>query len=203
MIIVTGAHRTGTSLMMKTLLDHGFNIMEYNSVPIVYENIEMRGLCRVPKDPKNVAKCFGIEIERVNPIENVDGIIVCTRDPMESFHSYMRWRRPMQISGYLDRKCLMQYTGVQTFVETHPNIPYIAVDFSDWTEDEQAVCRKLEKFLEIPSITSTWNPESNEMLNSRKVHVIPNEPRYMVVEDQSTIERIKEIQRQLKEGASI
>lgn len=203
MIIVTGANRTGTSLMMKTLLENGFNIMSENFIPIVYENSEMQGKCRVPKDPKNVAKCFGLEIDRVNPLENIDGIIICTRDPMETFFSWMRWRGPAVINGHLDRKTLNQYKGVQKFVASNPKIPYIVIDFDDWKKDEPAVLSKLMKFLKINHIVSSWSYESNEMKNSREPIVIPNEPKYMIAEDQSKINEIKEIYRQLKDGATL
>lgn len=196
MILVTGANRTGTSLMMKTLLENGFKIMSENHIPIVYENAEMQGRCRVPKDPKNVAKCFGLEIGRVNPLENIDGIIICTRDPMETFFSWMRWRTPAVINGHLDRKTLNQYEGVQVFVESNPEIPYIVVDFNDW-ENEQETCHRLERFLGISDMKSLWNYDSNEMKNSRKPAFIPDE--YKVVEDFGRINQIKEVYSKLKE----
>lgn len=198
MVVVTGAPRSGTSLMMRTIMGCGYHVRP-GTMPIVYEHRDMfLTNATSSEDKEEVIKILGGNINNLALLENVEAVIFCIRNPMDSFLSWMRWNAPVRISGHLDRKYLDHYQGLDKFVFNNPKIPTVVVDFDDWKKDAAAVTKKLAGILGVSSVESLWSPGNNEMESSKVPKDISKDSYHMRVKDETRIKEIIKISKKLK-----
>jgi len=169
MIVVTGAPRTGTSMMMQTLLELGFNTPAEKFIDEHKEIIDRnpKGFYEMTSQIINgihtneykgqCIKLFPPELYRTNQ-DLVDKIIVCVRDKDSALNSYSDIHKILKQSYTPEEVYDMCYTIIDTIVMYKQ---HIFINFEDIISNQKAVIKEVCDFLKI-------NPSQNQIDNAIK-----------------------------------
>lgn len=157
MIVVTGSARTGTSLLMQTLLILGYKtpakpflkehdeIKQYNPKGFFELYHEIMGGVQHHKWEGQAVKLFPSILAFTN-IDYISKMIVCKRDIKEATKSY----KPIYkiLGGFVRPK--KAYKDSYKYLEQYvKDVPHIFITFEEITTNPEKVIRELVEFLEI------------------------------------------------------
>lgn len=171
MIVVTGSARTGTSLMVRTLMNLGFSCpsqafepehdeLRHMNPEGFYELID-EGLEGIQHDGYRgqVVKLFSAGLKNT-PAEYIDKIIVCCRDMDEASKSYIPALESLHpdyaTKDWADKIYQKNYRNIQLYLR-ETGIRALFVDLSNMRENPQNMLATLIRFLKInPSVDQQY-----------------------------------------------
>lgn len=169
MIVVTGAPRTGTSMMMQTLIKLGYNtpatkfieehkdIIDYNINGFYELGEECYNGIHHDEYKGQAVKLFPPELALSNP-KHVDKIIVCKRQKDSALETYREVHKILKQDFTPEAIYEMCYKIINLLLKEKP---HIFITFEDIIVKPEEVISDLCEFLEI-------NPTQEQLDNSIK-----------------------------------
>lgn len=170
MIVVTGAPRTGTSMMMQTLVNLGYKTPapKFNSVTETIKNYNVKGFYETPLEERawgirhgdykgQAMKLFPGELWYTNPVF-IDKIIVCKRPMDDTMKSYREIHKILKQELTPEEVYSMCYSIIDNIIVEKP---HIFINFDDINSKPKEIILSLCEFLEI-------NPDEGKISNAIK-----------------------------------
>jgi hypothetical protein len=154
MIVVTGMARTGTSNMVKTLLNMGYKTPAPKFLPEhepikesnpkgFYELLdEVHHGVKTSEYKGMVVKLFPYSLNLTDP-ELIDKLIVCTRDKDECLESYRPIHKAMKDPATPE---IVYEANIKLIEELKERLGHIEIDLSEFKTPEK-VYRKIKNYL--------------------------------------------------------